>query len=1186
MPFSTVRFFLSGLALLMAPGLLATPKLTPASAPATTASLEFVENKGQWEGPSRYAAALPGGRLFVGPTGFIYSFLDPVALGAHAHHNKLSKQAGPATTSDELRGHSYSVTFEGANAAPELSGEQGTAAPYNYFRGSDPKRWASNARGFRQLRYTNLYPGIGATLYENEQHRLEYDFLVKAGAKPAAIRLRYAGADKLTLSPEGNLLIATSVGDVTEQAPRAWQDINGQRVAIPCAFELQGSTVRFQLGKYNQRYALTIDPTVIFSSFTGSTADNWGFTATYDAQGNMYSGGAVFDIGFPTNPGAFRTTFAGATDVGIIKYNTAVTGAASRLYATYLGGSSMDVPHSMVVNPQGELVIMGSTGSGGSGNNAFPTTSGAFDNTHNGGPRILPDESPNFTSFLYQNGADIFVAKLSATGNTLTGSTLLGGSGTDGVVSTLNNSGQTLDGLPGSPVNNYGDQFRGDVTTDGDGNVYIASVTNSPNFPATGYRTSYQGGAFDAVVVKLSADLRSLLWSTYLGGSGADAAYSLQVDATRGVYVTGGTLSANFPTTTGSFRPTRPGGTDGFVTHLSNTGTAVLQSSYIGTTDYDQAFFVQLDAAGSVYLLGQTQGTIPISAGCYGVANGRQFIQKLDPTLSTSLYSTRFGSGNTLLPDISLSAFLVDDCERIYVSGWGGTVNYPSAASNNSSTAGLPVTPNAIQSTTDGSDFYIVQFRPGMQSIEYATFFGERGGRSGEHVDGGTSRFDKKGMVYQAVCGGCGGTSAFPVPPGANTYSTRNNNSNCNNAAFKIDFGVVTADPGPSRYVCVNSGPITLGGTPAGGIWAGPGVTALPGGGYQFTPSPARLGVSNLTYSVAATGTCVSTRPLRMTVTPVRTITVAPIPPKCVSSGSVNLTATPVGGTFSGPGVSGSIFNPSAAGVGTHTITYSISDTLGCGVGTQTVTVSLLPRVRASNDTTLCADQIRPFQMRGMTPAGGVWSGNGVSAGGLFTPPNTNNRGGIFPLRYTYSLNGCENVAICTVVLAPTSAANVPLNLPVCSASPNYAGMAPFNCQFEPVLAGGVYDWDFGDGSAHSTEASPLHLYEQPGTYNVKLMARYAGCVVETAFAPVRVEEMKMPNIMTPNGDSLNDAFKPRFSCKPTRLQMFNRWGTLVYETQDYHNNWTGKGLPDGVYYYLLRDTDNRRAKGWLELKR
>ncbi|UOQ65810.1 DUF7948 domain-containing protein [Hymenobacter volaticus] len=887
MPLFTVRFFFSGLLLLVAPRLMATalPKLN--EAPREGASLEFIENKGQWDGQARYAAALPAGQLFIGTAGFTYSFLDPVALRNHSHHGH--EDAPKTSASDVLHGHSYSVTFEGANRSPVLTAEEITPAPYNYFRGNNPKRWASNARSFRRLRYTNLYPGIGAVLYENDGQHLEYDFQVSPGAKPAAIRLRYAGPDRLTLTSEGNLLIETSVGKVTEQAPKAWQDIRGQRVAVPCAFELKGNTVSFQPSKYDPRYALTIDPTVIFSSFTGSLGDNWGFTATYDAQGNMYSGGTVFAPGYPTSPGAFQTTFRGASDVGIIKYNTAVSGSTARLYATYLGGSSMDAPHSMVVNPQGELVVMGSTGSSN-----FPTTNGSYDTSHNGGTRITPDESINFKDFLYDNGADIFIAKLSANGSTLTGSTFVGGSGTDGVASQLNGT-VTFDGLPGSPVINYGDQFRGDVVTDGDGNVYIASVTNSTNFPTpNGYRTRFQGGPFDAVVLKLSADLRTLLWSTYLGGSNAEAAYSLQVDATRGVYVAGGTLSNNFPTTSGSLQSNFQGSVDGFITHLSNTGSAVLQSSFIGTGAYDQAFFVQLDAASNVYLLGQTQGQMPISAGCYGVANGRQFIQKLNPTLNTLFYGTRIGSGSTLFPDISLTAFLVDDCERIYISGWGGQVNDRGVPRNGSSTRGLPITANAIQSTTDGSDFYLAQFRPGMQSLEYGTFYGERGG-GGEHVDGGTSRFDKKGVVYQAVCGGCGRTSGFPVPSGANTYSTTNRSDNCNNAAFKIDFGIITADPGPSRYVCVNNGPIQLGGSPAGGTWSGPGVSALPGGGYQFTPSQARLGANILTYSVNATGTCVSSRPLRMTVTPERPITFAPVAAACLPAGNVPLTATPAG---------------------------------------------------------------------------------------------------------------------------------------------------------------------------------------------------------------------------------------------------------------------------------------------------
>jgi gliding motility-associated-like protein len=1124
--------------------------------PART--LEFVENKGQWNSRARYMAELPGGRLFLESRGFTYALADAQALERHHDHQAAS---------DLVRAHAYSVTFEGGNPAPGFVPSEVTTERRNYFLGNDASHWASGVRGYRQVRYENIYPGISTQLYENQSGQLEYDFLLKADAKPEHIRLRYTGADQLSLQ-QGQLRVQTSVGTITELAPQAWQQQGEKRVAVSCAYELHGNVVSFRLGRYNHKLPLVIDPTVVFSTFTGSRADNWGFTATYDQQGNMYSGGIVFDAGYPVSPGAYSTSFSGLIDIAIIKYNTAATGPASRLYATYLGGDRTEAPHSLVVNAAGELVVIGTTSSYN-----YPVTQGALSTSFKGGRTIT-----DVNGLSYPNGGDIIISKLSANGTVLTASTFLGGTGTDGLV---------VSGTNRSPLaHNYGDQFRGDVITDPAGNVYLASVTSSTDFPLApgSIQPVNHGGSSDAVVCKLSPDLKTLLWSTYLGGTGTDAAYSIQLGAARDVYVSGGTTSSDFPATAGSYKPAHPDSdVDGFVAHINSAGTKLEQATYIGTTTYDQAYFVQLDAAANVYVLGQTASpNYPVTDALYFVKNGTQFVHKLDPTLSHSLYSTQFGSGRST-SDLSLTAFLVDDCERIYICGWGGSVN---SGFGGGSTLGLPTTAGAIQSTTDGSDFYLAQFTPGMKKLEYATFFGEFGGR-GEHVDGGTSRFDKRGLVYQAVCGGCGGSSGFPTLPSA-SFSTTNNYRNCNNAAFKIDFGLALSDPGPNRVVCADAGPVTLGGTPAGGTWTGPGVSARAGGGFEFTPSPALLGTSILTYTVASTGICISRRTLRMTVTPVIEPVFSAILAQCAAStADVPLTASPAGGTFSGPGVSGRFFNPARAQAGTHTLTYSFSDSTRCGSVTQTVVVDPPRPVEAGPNLTLCSYELDPIQLTGFSPAGGTWSGPGVSPAGLFTPPNTNNRGAILTLRYSFSDNACSTSDTRTIVLAPSPGTNVSLNVPACEAAPQYTGLAPFTTSFEPILPGGRYQWSFGDG-ATSQDANPTHVYTQPGRYQVQLTAFYSNCEVVTQFAPVEIGDVFIPNIITPNDDPehLNEQFVPRFSCRPASLQIFSRWGNKVYETSSYHNDWRGENLPDGVYYYLLRDQDGRTAKGWVEVKR
>ncbi|MCC3154435.1 gliding motility-associated C-terminal domain-containing protein [Hymenobacter sp. BT770] len=1152
----------------------------PASVEPAAASLEFIQNKGQWDRRVRYEAALPAGRLFVQADALTYAFVDAALMSNHhgggGTANKTAASSSGASSS--FAAHAYTVHFEKASSRVRLTAETPTAGERNYFVGSDERRWARHVGAFRRLHYASLWPGIGLTLYENTGQHLEYDVELAPHANPAQVALRYEGATSLTLDAAGNLLVRTTVGSTTELAPKAWQTTAaGVCQPVACRYVLAGSTVRFALGAYDKSRALTIDPTVLFATLTGSTADNWGFTATYDNAGNLYSGGIVFDNyggTFPATPGAYRTSFSSAMDMALIKYNTTATGPAARVWATYLGGNSADFPHSLVVNTQNELVIMGSTSS-----TNFPTTAGAHQRLFYRGTPLDPFRAGR-TPYDMPNGSDIVVSRLSADGSALLASTYIGGNGNDGVLA------------DGALAANYGDTFRGDVVLDGAGNIYIASTTNSRDvfLGSQGNpldRFLAQGPGYNVLVCKLTPSL-FMQWGGIFGGSGADAAYSVQLDGQGRVYVCGGTTSTNFPATAGAYRSSPLGGiADGFAARISADGRTVERATYIGTSGYDQAYFLQLDAAGNAYLLGQTLGQFPITTGLYGTAGGPQFIQKLNPDLTASLYSTAFGSrggaGNG--PNLVPTAFLVDDCERVYISGWGGVDNGDYLGGT---TSGLPVTSTAVQPTTDGSDFYLAQFGAGMTKLDYATFFGQLGGPP-DHVDGGTSRFDKRGIVYQAMCASCGGGPVgFPVPPGAGSYTARNGSARCNNGAFKMNFEVIQADPGPRRYVCVNDGAVTLGGSPAGGVWSGPGVQAIPGGGYRFVPTAVGPGQYVISYTVASTGTCLSTKAVRYLVAPAIVPTLAPVPPQCITQPAVALTATPAGGTLSGPGVAGGRFDPAAAGVGTHTISYAVSDSLGCGVISQQVTVSRPPTVTPGRDTTLCADLRQPFQLRGQSPAGGTWTGNGVTASGFFTPPNTNNRGGIFPLTYTVAQGPCQVSATRTVVLTPTSTQNVGLNLPVCAAAPQYAGLAPFDLPLTPVLLApnAIYRWDFGDGSPTSTEATPTHRYLKGGSYHITLTARYGNCQVLTGFSPVEVGEVFVPNIITPNGDEKNQTFRPLFTCRPASLEVYSRWGQRVYQTDEYHNSWDASGLPDGIYYYLLRDADDRRVKGWVEVRR
>lgn len=716
----------------------------------------FIPNAGQWPAQVRYRLSIRGGALFVRNEGLTYVMYDVQAV---SNMHEASHDSSIQITSQNIRQQGIHMNLRDAHMTSTPIPQSGSTTRYNYYKGNDPNKWASNLQAWKEVLMPNVYQGIDWKLSFGEQG-LKYDFLVAANTNPQQIRMDFSGANSVELR-NNTLYINTVFGEIVEQAPVAWQDLSSGRVNVSCQFvQYQDGSIGFDLGNYDSTQPLVIDPALVFATYSGSTDDNWGYTATYDNFGNAYSGGIVFGANFSTTAGVFEETFGGGQlDIGILKYTP---DGSSALYITYIGGNSMELPHSMMVNEYDELLIFGTTGS-----TDFPTTSGAFSTQFQGGPNT------SFENGYIQipNGLDIFVLRLSADGTNLLASTYVGGTGNDGF-----NGNQIL-------VKNYADEIRGALWVDANNNVYVGTSTSSSDFPVSSnaIQPTIGGGGQDGVVIKLNGNLSQLLWSTYLGGLQADGIFYLVVDEAERVIVTGGTASNNFPVTTGAYQGTYGGGTtDGFVSIIDSSGTSLLASTYIGSALYDQSFIVGADKTDHVYIFGQTShmGSQFNVNTAIGITGGNQFLMKLDPLLTEVIWSTAFGNA-TGQPDISPTALLVDFCDKIYCTGWGGAVN-----SLGTSTVGLPTTPDAYRSSTDGSDFYLLVIDNQAQETLYASFLGGVG--SADHVDGGTSRFDRKGVIYQSICGGCGGQSDFPIT--MPVHSATNNSSNCNNLLAKFDF--------------------------------------------------------------------------------------------------------------------------------------------------------------------------------------------------------------------------------------------------------------------------------------------------------------------------------------------------------------------------------------------------------------
>ncbi len=739
---------------------------------ATENPLLLAENKGQWVKQIKYVADLSGGRLVLeqNKIGFLFHNFDHFKQ-SHVKDAKI----------DPPKGHLYNISFDGANTKNFVA--SGIAEQYrNYFLGNDPKKWASHVRLYEEVTYQELYSGINLKL-KGDASGIEYTFIVQPNADANQIVQTYEGIEKIDVSKK-SISYKTSLNTIIEKNLEAYQIIGGKKKIINCIFKKTGNNkIQYQFPDgYDKSHELIIDPTVVFSTYTGATADNWGYTATYGNDGSMYVGGYINntppDNGnfYPTTPGAFQPNWAGGTggnsgngngiayacDMAITRF---APDGSSLIFSTYIGGTDNETPHSLVVDANDNLIIYGVSYS-----SDYPVLANAYDNSYNG-------------------AGDIVVTKINAAGTALMGSTFLGGSGLDGI------NFNPEEFIYGNLKFNYGDQNRGEVNVDGSNAMYIASCTSSSDFPVTaGAFQSSNGGGQDGCAFKLNSDCSQLLWSSYIGGSNDDAAYSLDLGSSGTLYLCGGTMSSNFPSRSGALSPTYQGGTyDGFVAHINASGNTLLESTFMGTSGNDQVFFVKLDSKGDVYVVGQTTGNFPVNNATYSNANSGQFIVKMNQQLSSIVYSTTFGNSNGQ-PNISPTAFLVDTCENIYVSGWGAASGVFGGFST--SMRNLPLTSNAYQRNTDGTDFYFFVLAKNATSMLYGSYFGGNGAI--EHVDGGTSRFDKRGVIYEAMCAGCGGNSLTPTTPGV--WSPTNKSSNCNLLGLKLEFNLGATSVGVNAF--------------------------------------------------------------------------------------------------------------------------------------------------------------------------------------------------------------------------------------------------------------------------------------------------------------------------------------------------------------------------------------------------
>ncbi len=562
------------LTLVTAPGTPNAGATASPKAPLANWPLFFEANCGQASLPAQFVAHSRSGTVLLGPA-------EVVVLQA-----TTQPLAGPRARAVDHRSPSdirtLSFQFVGANPQAAMSGLDPLSAKISYLLGEDPAIWQTEVSAFDRVRVAEVYAGIDVVYYGNQQ-KLEYDFIVAPGADPSVVCLRVAGADRLELDAQGDLVMSMGAALLRQHKPILHQVIGGARQEVRGGYRLKDAqTVAFEVGSYDPQWPLIIDPVLSYASYFGGTGPDTAWDVALDGAGNVYVAGETLSAGLPATPGAFQANYAGGFpgaggDAFVAKFDHT---CSNLIYLTYLGGSGDDVALAIAVDASGSVYLTGATDS-----TDFPLKN-PIRSILTGTP------SPYFGIRPF----DAFVAKLGPAGTNLVYSTYVGGDTQDQGIA---------------------------IAVDSAGSAYVTGLTDSTNFPTVSPLQTNLAGATDAFVLKLSPAGTNFVYSTYLGGTNLDQGDGIAVDALGRAWITGVTQSTNFPTVN-AIQPWLGGGQDAFVAVLAPNGQSLVRSTYLGGINDDAGFRLTLDGAGNAYVVG-TEGSSGFLNGSFPITPGNLY---------------------------------------------------------------------------------------------------------------------------------------------------------------------------------------------------------------------------------------------------------------------------------------------------------------------------------------------------------------------------------------------------------------------------------------------------------------------------------------------------------------------------------------------------------------------------------
>lgn len=590
-----------------------------------------------------------------------------------------SSSGSPARVRIRFPGSARGAAMEPAGALPGRS---------HYFLGRDPAGWVAGVPRYSRVRVRGIFPGVDLQ-YETRADGLEYRFLVSPGADPGGIALAVEGAEDPALDGTGALVLRTSAGVLRHSPPLLFQDIDGARSPVSGRFASRGAGLfGFEVGPYDRHRPLVIDPLITFSSLLGGSLDDIGLAVAIGPEGDVFVVGESSSTDFPRKD-PLQGSFGGVNDVTVTRVNAAGT----LVYSTYLGGSGEDRGWGVAVDGSGAAFVAGYTQS-----TDFPLQ-GALQGAFGGG------------------ASDVFVTAVHPTGASLLYSTYLGGSGED-------------------------TGYRIALATGGA--AVIVGRTGSTDFPLQSpLQGSFGGGPKDAFVARIDPQGTSLDYSTFLGGSGYDAALGVAVSSSGDVFVAGNTMSSDFPVVN-AFQPTLwEGNQDAFVARLDGAASRIVYSTYLGGSATDHSVNLAVDGTGAAYVVGYTySANFPVrnpiqASNRFGDYDG--FVAKLAPPGSSLDYATYLGGSG--VDEVNAIAVTADG--SALVAGLTGSSDFPTENTTRTSLWGL----------TDGFECLL---QPDGGGFFHSSFFGGIG------VDGVLdAAVDGSGLV--CLAGGTNDSSSFPL---------------------------------------------------------------------------------------------------------------------------------------------------------------------------------------------------------------------------------------------------------------------------------------------------------------------------------------------------------------------------------------------------------------------------------------